>query len=659
MKKVIAAVAIVLLVAVFAQFNASDVAFANDDKLLPPENLSVTVRDGDYYLTYENVPDNNGYEVVINGVSSIVDKNVTSVPLDVETGSEFFVKIRVLGNSEKESSDFYETTLVIGRALGSPENLSVSDDKTLSFDPVDGAASYDVVINGVSVATGMTKTEMSLVDILTSPISYEIKVRANGDNRLTYDGAYSTLSYDNVMQLGTPENVVVSNVDGEVILSFDGVAYANEYEIDVNGEILKTTDNIYNLTDKVSVPEDYTIKVRATGNNGFTPSEWATTTYECRKTIESPLLSLRNETVSWAKTEGADEYSVIVTFMGVEVEKFDRFSGTSYDLSDVIKANGVGEYAVKVQALTNGNYDYSDVTTIYYRRYGTLAAPTVTVDGNIVSWTAVENAVEYTIKIDGRIISRNVSATEFDISAYVAEVKTYTITVAANANGWYYESAEGCATFVKQGALASPVISANGKVVSWTEVLGATAYDVYVGGVKVVTVTENTADLTIYLQKGENTVKVVATAKGFSDGESEEVVVICETSDNETFRTYKLTISNETAYIVFVDGKRSEYKIENGTITLPVTAEKMIIVPDITELPTEGEYVMLYSEFDLTKAAESGDEYEVEIGVYDAFDSASLEPISESDADNELGEYILDSGVVLYYLNEKDKYRPV
>lgn len=36
MKKVIAAVVFMLLVAVFAQFGASDVAFANDGKTMPP-----------------------------------------------------------------------------------------------------------------------------------------------------------------------------------------------------------------------------------------------------------------------------------------------------------------------------------------------------------------------------------------------------------------------------------------------------------------------------------------------------------------------------------------------------------------------------------------------------------------------------------------------
>lgn len=236
-------------------------------------------------------------------------------------------------------------------------------------------------------------------------------------------------------------------------------------------------------------------------------------------------------------------------------------------------------------------------------------------------------------------------------------MKIYTIAVVANANGWYYESAEGTATFVKTGALSSPVPTASGSVVSWTKVLGATAYDVYVGGEKVLTVTETTADISEHLQQGENKVKIVATAEGFSDGVSEEIVVIGSTSESTGLKTYKLIIAaNESDYIVFVDGQRTDKKIANGRITLPDTAEKMIIVPDITNLPAEGGYVMLFSEIDLTTAAKDGEEY-VATSVGEEFSAEKLTLIGE-EGTNELGEYAVDGGIKVYYLNEKDKYRP-
>lgn len=630
-----------------------------------PKNVGMLIEEDKVYFVFQQVLAASGYEIFMNGqkVETPLDKKASggSILIRVDTlfteNGTYAFSVRATGDRPESEMSFAAEYTFKG-TLSAPEKLTISADKKLSFSAVDGAASYDVVINGVSVLKSATKTEIELIDVLTSPINYEIKVRANGDNRLTFDSKFSTLSYDNVMQLGTPENVGITSVDGKVILSFDSVSYASGYEIDVNGEILKTTDNKYDLTDKVSVPADYTIKVRATGGKGYDAGEWATTTYEYRKTIESPRLLVENKTVSWAKSEGANEYSVVVTFMETEIEKVDRFSGTSFDLSELVAKHGAGEYAVKVQALSNGNYDYSDVTTIYYRNYLTLEAPTLTVNGTIVSWTKVENAVDYTIKIDGRIISTNVTAESFDVSPYVAEVKTYTIAVVANANGWYYESAEGTATFVKTGALSSPVPTASGSVVSWTKVLGATAYDVYVGGEKVLTVTDTTADISTYLQQGENKVKIVATAEGFSDGVSEEIVVIGDAIERVGLKTYRMIIENESDYIVFVDGQRTDKKIENGKITLPDTAEKMIIVPDITNLPEEGGYVMLFSEIDLTTATKNGEEYAVQGWIADSFDNTRLTIIGEGEGTNELGEHTVDGGNKVYYLNEKGKYRP-
>lgn len=172
------------------------------------------------------------------------------------------------------------------------------------------------------------------------------------------------------------------------------------------------------------------------------------------------------------------------------------------------------------------------------------------------------------------------------------------------------------------------------------------------------TVTETTTDISAYLQQGENKVKIVATAEGFSDGVSEEIVVIGDAIERVGLRTYRMTIENESDYIVFVDGKRTDKKIENGKITLPDTAEKMIIVPDIADLPADGENVTLFSEIDLATAAKDGEEYAVQGWIVDNFDNTRLTIIGEGEETNELGEYDVGGGEKVYYLNEKGKYRP-
>lgn len=139
---------------------------------------------------------------------------------------------------------------------------------------------------------------------------------------------------------------------------------------------------------------------------------------------------------------------------------------------------------------------------------------------------------------------------------------------------------------------------------------------------------------------------------------SEEIVVIGDAIERVGFKTYKMIIENESDYIVFVDGKRTDKKIENGKITLPGTAEKMIIVPDIINLPEGEEYVTLFSEIDLTKSTKSGEEYVVATPVSVWVYAENLTIIGEGEGTSELGEYSVGGGNKVYYLNEKGKYRP-
>lgn len=660
MKKTIAVFVVAMLVALVVSFGAGNVANASGTKLTPPTNVNVAENGGNYYLTFENVPGNNGYEIVVDGVKTTVQKDENRVQIEVERGKEITVEIKAIAIDRAFDSDYFKTTIVVGLALARPERLSVTADKSLTFDEVAGAVSYDVVINGVKVETGVTSKQIPLKDILISPMQYEIKVRANGDNRLTYDSNFATLVYENVLALEKVENASVAVDGGRVILSFDKVPYASGYEIEINGEIIKTTNNTYDLTDKVAVPAKYEIKVRAIGADGFSESEWTSIVYETHKTIEKPSMSIENTVVSWNRTDGANEYAVTVQLNGKEIRSVERFSDNKIDIADLVTAHGVGEYIVAVQALANGNYDYSDVATIAYRKYEKLSVPEVTMDGTVAKWNAVENAENYTVKIDGRIITALLDKTSFDIYEYIAEAKTYEVAVTANAKEWYLASDEGKTIYKLIIALSSPVLTISENIANWTSVLGATEYRVFIDDEQVLATQDTTADLTKFLKDGENKVKVVAVANGFSDGISNEVVVIKEAEEEpqSAQKTYKINISDEDIYVVFLDGKRTEYKIANRELTIPSSAKKLIIVPEIAHVPEGEEYkdvgVFFYEEIDLTKIINN------EITVY--FDTIPDEKkypdlIDIEDGDGNLAFYETE-GRKYYYLNENGRYRP-
>lgn len=660
MKKTIAVFVVAMLVALVVSFGAGNVANASGTKLTPPTNVNVAENGGNYYLTFENVPGNNGYEIVVDGVKTTVQKDENRVQIEVERGKEIPIEIKAIAIDRAFDSDYFKTTIVVGLALARPERLSVTADKSLTFDEVAGAVSYDVVINAVKVETGVTSTQIPLKDILISPMQYEIKVRANGDNRLTYDSNFATLVYENVLALEKVENASVAVDGGRVILSFDKVPYACGYEIEINGKIIETTNNAYDLTDKVAVPANYEIKVRAIGADGFSESEWTSITYETHKTIEKPSMSIENTVVSWDRTDGANEYAVTVQHNGKEIRSVERFSDNKIDIADLVTAHGVGEYIVTVQALANGNYDYSDVATIAYRKYEKLSVPEVTMDGTVAKWNAVENAENYTVKIDGRIINALLDKTSFDVYEYIAEAKTYEVAVTANAKEWYLASDEGKTIYKLIIALSSPVLTISENIANWTSVLGATEYLVFIDGEKVLSTQDTTADLTKFLKDGENIVKVVAVANGFSDGISNEVVVIksAEEEPQSAQKTYKIDIPDEEIYVVFLDGKRTEYKIANKELTIPSSAKKLIIVPEITSVP-EGiderreKMASFYEEIDLSVITSD----KIEITTAMCGEKCYADLIDIKDGENEIDFYEED-GRKFYYLNENGKYRP-
>ena len=114
-----------------------------------------------------------------------------------------------------------------------------------------------------------------------------------------------------------------------------------------------------------------------------------------------------------------------------------------------------------------------------------LDAPAdIKVAQNTVTWTAVDNAKSYIVKIlDGEEVRKMsaVSKTEYDLApARLIPEKEYTIYIVAKAAG--YQDAESVPEkFIYSGKLATPVnITVNQNEVTWNAVTGATLYDVTV-----------------------------------------------------------------------------------------------------------------------------------------------------------------------------------
>ncbi|MBQ7307212.1 MAG: hypothetical protein IJW82_01650, partial [Clostridia bacterium] len=164
----------------------------------------------------------------------------------------------------------------------------------------------------------------------------------------------------------------------------------------------------------------------------------------------------------WEEVENADSY--VVTIDGTNEYEVNE---NTFDLSPIISTLA-GNHSITVKSKTaNPNIELdTEVTTVYKEVYLQLDDPTnikVTQVDNFVkvSFDAVQNALSYTVTVNGTTLFPALTQTSFDYDIkenYELE-NTLKFTITANANGFYTQSsAVESSTFRFIQYLKTPVI---------------------------------------------------------------------------------------------------------------------------------------------------------------------------------------------------------
>lgn len=167
--------------------------------------------------------------------------------------------------------------------------------------------------------------------------------------------------------------------------------------------------------------------------------------------LSAPVIELDGNVVSWEAVSGATSYTVYVNDDGTSV------TGTSYTLT----MTEAGSYTIYVIAnSTNAAYTdsvRSNTVTYTVEQTYPLPAPVIELDGNVVSWDAVEHAVSYTVTVNGAA-QEPVTGTSYTITETTPG--DYTVTVVANAEAgtnYVNSSASNSVTYTVPD---TPVLSA-------------------------------------------------------------------------------------------------------------------------------------------------------------------------------------------------------
>ena len=177
-----------------------------------------------------------------------------------------------------------------------------------------------------------------------------------------------------------------------------------ENDIDFNN-LLEATDgclggNIYELSGN---PEGVTLYTSANSPIAVTKVNNAVKAYYKPEAPENFVLNTESYNLTWtAPSTGCRGYEITLFYDGEEKEThIVESSDLSFDFFNDLKAYGGGQYKYSIKA-KGGTYDSDAVETAEVKIDGVpLDIPVMSFDSanKTASWTAVENAAKYTVKV--------------------------------------------------------------------------------------------------------------------------------------------------------------------------------------------------------------------------------------------------------------------
>lgn len=318
------------------------------------------------------------------------------------------------------------------------------------------------------------------------------------------------------------------NVSGDALI-FNAVPHAEKYLITVdcgNKEHNHTlfdngTSTYYNFSNCEMQEGGIKFTVTAVAD-GYASSTSETFVYE--RTLEAVsefAFDKETETLSWKAVPSAASYVVTIK-CGEKTEEINVGGKTKISLKEYAPAEG--GIQVSVYPKTKG-YNSPEASTYTYNKTALAAPSDIKILGTTLTWSAVEGAGKYEIRIGNKAFMPEAAETTFDLSSVDEDMgwttaKDYRLSIRAYAaeNSAAETSSWSDDIDIRYYALYSTLSYAEGRL-SWRHVVGAKMYEVKIndGNSQFVEDGSNSAAIT-FTRSGENVLSVrFMDEKGWSD----------------------------------------------------------------------------------------------------------------------------------------------
>ena len=447
-----------------------------------PENVSY---DGTT-ITWNAVDNADKYTVQINEGAELT---VTSNSYPYESNSEFSVTITAVSSAKKIVKSG-ETTVSF-KPLDSVTEIRFSETGEATWDPVNNADGYEVMINGVKLNDVCLTPSFSGFE---AGVRSSIQVRPIVRNNKSYYSKWSSI--ETITKLGVVEKESISYSDG--IITWTGVANASTYEVSVNGQVVNencATNSLVYEWDQSLGNFDVTVKAKGNGVNTFNGETSSKKTFVCLETVKN--IDIVDGILQWGAVPSATGYKLELNGRVIEIKDgATQYDGLIANSSTTIRIMGTNEdntyfasWSAPIDALL-------------------LPAPvlqwneSLELDGeanNNIFWDGVANASGYTVRFttpDGKQTEKGpYGETERAFADAYMEVGTYTVEVKSNANkatgnGSVFDSIYSAPIQITRLAAPTPASNdyidsgdgkyiANGFTVNFNPAAGADGYVLY------------------------------------------------------------------------------------------------------------------------------------------------------------------------------------
>ena len=382
----------------------------------PPSAVTVNASKNSVVLKWNAVTGAASYDILFDGSKYKVYGTYHEVR-NLSPDTSYTYQIRSNNANGSSSYSTVKTVSTLPNPPAVPANVNASSTKdsvTVTWNAVQGAASYDVEIgNNIYNVTGTSKTATGL----KSDTSYSYRVRANNaGGSSTYSGYRSIKTL--MAPPAVPTNVRATPSSYSVMVSWNVAAGASSYELRFNGSVYNVYGTYYTVTG-LTPSTGYSYQVRAknaAGTSAYSSAARVTTLVR-PPAVPSNIIATADTdsvTISWNAVSGATSYNVM-------------FDGSVYNNGTAVSRTFKGlkpdtGYTYAVSAFNaGGSSGYSSQITIRTRKPVPETPPEVdaiaAIDSVIVRWKPVEYAESYDILFD----SNNYHVTENGTITYFSQ----------------------------------------------------------------------------------------------------------------------------------------------------------------------------------------------------------------------------------------------